>query len=158
MNSKHTPILNQVQSFSRNTTAAVAGSFLGALIPAITFHVAHEQIRTATMWEQWYLLVIVVAGLAFSAPKVATWAATAFQSRWAGIAFTIILEGTLTFTNAWTTYAALAFLVAINAMSAAHNLVTNEKAAKPVRKTQKAVKARKVTVLPGEKLSRLEVA
>jgi hypothetical protein len=134
-----TPVLNQIQTFRSNTTAAVAGSLLGAIIPAISFDVAHNRMDfTSFTFLLTMQALIVLACLVFSGIKVYQWAALVNRSRVLGAAFTVILEVTLLFTTGWTAYAAISVLIAINAMSYAFALVSNVREVKAAKRASRS--------------------
>lgn len=98
--------LNRVK---RKGWSFVAGTFLGGIVPALTYHVAHYQVESKPM-----LWLAVAGGLAYSAPMVASW-----FTRYAGTVkawgFVVSLETALTVTDNITAIPALLALIGLNA-------------------------------------------
>jgi hypothetical protein len=133
------PVINQIRSFATNRYAAATGALLGGIVPLLTYTMAHS-LRAEWTVDTAILGTLVAGGLAFSFPKVSQWASIAFQSQLAGCAFTLLMEGTMTYQSGWPAYTALAVVVAINAVSSAYNLVSNVKAHKPMKAQRKRAK------------------
>jgi hypothetical protein len=98
--------------------AAIVGTLLGGLVPLATFTLVHQEVGTYPM-----LWLMVAGGLAYSAISVFKWGRQAFQMPAKAIGFVLLLEGTVTFSHThWLAITGLAFLIAINGVSAAVSL------------------------------------
>jgi hypothetical protein len=150
-NTDRVPVLDMIQTFPKNKVSAVAGGILGAVVPLISFNVMHSQIdiseRSLIIGAK---VTIVVAALLFSAVKVSTIAATITNSRTLGIAYTILLELALLFTEPVTSYAALAILVSLNSISYAYAMTQAK--TKPAK--QSRVKPNPITQPKANKLTK----
>ena len=122
---KHTkkttlPIVTQVKKafLKKNRIATFAGFILGGFVPVASFTVAHQEaINHHEMW------ILVGGGLSYSAWTVIKWGMTAFQNTFKAIGFTILAEGTMTFSHTeWLSVAGLVLLVVINGIATGTNL------------------------------------
>jgi hypothetical protein len=95
--------------------AALIGVVLGGFVPMAVFHLVHAEVAT---YPQLWLLV--AGGLLYSSLSVYKWAKQAFRMQVKAIGFVLLLEGTVTFSHTpWLSFAGLAILIGINAISAA---------------------------------------
>lgn len=105
----------------RNRLAALVGLALGGLVPVATYFVAHRAADLASLPA-----LLAVGGLAFSAPTVYGWARAALGSSVKAAGFVVLLEGVMVSAGslglAWLGWAALGYLVAINAVATAVRL------------------------------------
>lgn len=108
-------------AFSRqHRISSIAGAILGGAIPAGTWYTVHHSVAG----HPW-LWSLVAGGLAYSAPRVFTWAQEALKDakQWSAVeaaGFTLLCEGLMSFSpNHLVSLAFLSILVAINAISAA---------------------------------------
>lgn len=94
----------------------MAGAWTGGIVPAITYAVAHYQAPDLTK-QPWTpsaaLWLVVIGGLAYSAPMVAAWM-TRYAGQVKAWGFVISLEVAMTFTDHITALPALLTLVTIN--------------------------------------------
>lgn len=102
-------------AFSRaNRLATTLGFALGALVPVVTFFLAHRE------WQHFRSLVtaLVAGGLLFSAKTVWTWGRSSFACPWKAFGFVVLVEGTMVFSGQrWLTVIALVYLAAINGIA-----------------------------------------
>jgi hypothetical protein len=110
----HLPALKGQKTRIRNRrkrgwAAFGSGLFLGGIIPALTFGIAHWQVQESPM-----LWLAVAGGLGYSAPMVAEWFAR-YAGGFKAWGFVGMLEIALTFTDMVTAIPALLALVALNA-------------------------------------------
>ena len=122
-------IVDQVRRAAQkqNRTAAIIGAALGAFVPVSTYYAAHFEAGLDT-WRARGALGLVLAGLVFSAISVLGWARAAFASLPKAVAFSALLEGSMTLSgSAWVAGFALAILVTINALSTACNIADDAK-------------------------------
>lgn len=105
-------------AFRRNQRiSAVMGFLLGGFIPTAVFTLVHDSRGVASVPALWLL---VAGGLGYSAPKVWKWGKQSFGGPMVSAAFVLLLEGTVTFAPIpWLSHVGLAFLIAINGISAA---------------------------------------
>jgi uncharacterized membrane protein HdeD (DUF308 family) len=126
----------------RNRLATTLGALRGAIVPLAAFIIAHVQIdRSLTSWGGLAVLegfaaqpiasALVFGALLYSAPKVYHWARASGDTRVQAIGFTTILEGAMTLVSIDAlSYVALAYLIAINAVSSGTTLAMTERAAR----------------------------
>lgn len=123
------PITLQISTASKkeNLLATVIGALLGAIVPVMVFAVSHKLPALYSSAEQlkfYFLLGICLGGCAFSFKSVYQWGHLAFQQdNLKAIGFSLLLEGCLIMSGleaslAWLGWVALAYLMAINAISA----------------------------------------
>jgi hypothetical protein len=138
-------IVEQVQQASQkqNRLATIGGMLLGALAPISTFWIGHHEFTmkpadSAAVLHNVAAVLIVAGGLAFSAKSVFDWAKIAFRHPVKALGFVMMAEGVMTFSNTpWLTYAALAYLVAINGIANGCNLALDKKHSKAARRKAK---------------------
>jgi VIT1/CCC1 family predicted Fe2+/Mn2+ transporter len=111
----------------RHLLATAIGALLGGFVPLIVFTVAHHELSLALpTWRIAVGVCIVAAGLMYSAKTVCAWGRMAFGDGAKAVGFTVLVEGAMTFSGvAWLSYAALAYLVAINAIATGCTLVSS---------------------------------
>jgi hypothetical protein len=111
----------------RNRLAAVVGLGLGGFVPVATFEVSHRAAELASLPA-----LLAFGGLAFSAPTVYGWARAALGSSLKAGGFVVLLEGVMVSAGslglAWLGWAALGYLVAINATATATRLAIGRRA------------------------------
>lgn len=132
---KNTGIVDQVRTAlnSRNRLAAFIGAAVGAFIPLGIYMIAHHEVPK--LWHPMTLLV--VAGLAYSATTVFQWGSLAFDSKFKGFGFAVLVEGIMTFSaQNWLSITALVYLMAINAIAAGCKVAQGQ--AEPVLVTETA--------------------
>ncbi len=113
----------------RNRLASTIGGLLGAVVPIMTYWIAHYE-HTGELRS--IHTALVAGGLAYSAPTVFQWAHRALQSRLKAAGFVVLVEGVMLASGTpWLTLLGLAVLVAINATATGCNLATE---ARPQRK------------------------
>lgn len=122
---KEIGILDQCAIAARrsNRSALICGSMVGGFVPLATFVVAHyETASTPMMW------LPVAGGLAYSAMTVFQWARVAYKHPLKALGFVVLLESVMTFSaTTWLSLAALAMLIAINAIACACQLVLDRR-------------------------------
>jgi hypothetical protein len=103
----------------RHLLATAIGALLGGFVPLIVFTVAHHELTLALpTWRIAVCVCIVAAGLLYSAKTVCAWGRMAFRDGAKALGFTVLVEGAMTFSGVgWLSYAALAYLVSINAIA-----------------------------------------
>lgn len=144
----HLAIADQVRlAFQRqNRTAAVAGFVFGALVPLAAFAFSHFGADAQT-WQGAARWGFVVLCLLFSAPKVYRWGTAVFASGyWPRVeagAFALLLEGAMTLADhgvavhAAVSYACLAVLVMINALSCACSTALDQRATRAAAREER---------------------
>jgi hypothetical protein len=114
-------IVDQVRNACRreNRLATLLGALLGGFVPLATFMVTHRELDLgAALWTQ-PLALLVLGGLVYSARTVYEWARLAFVSPMKALGFTVLLEGVMTCSGVeWLSYAALGYLIGVNAIAA----------------------------------------
>jgi hypothetical protein len=113
-------VVDQVRAALRPQArlASLLGAPLGGFVPVASFVVArHELERGRALYGQlgaW----LVLGGLLYSATTVYAWGREAFRSPVKATGFVVLLEGVLVGSRVeWLAFAALAYLVAINAVA-----------------------------------------
>jgi predicted aminopeptidase len=103
----------------RHLLATAIGALLGGFVPLIVFTVAHHELSLSLpTWRIAVCVCIVAAGLMYSAKTVSAWGRMAFRDGAKAVGFTVLVEGAMTFSGVgWLSYAALAYLVSINAIA-----------------------------------------
>jgi len=122
---KHTknsplPIVTQVKKafLKKNRTATLAGFILGGFVPLAGYTIAHTEVSVDP-----HLWVLVGGSLSYSAWTVIKWGMIAFQNTFKAIGFTILAEGTMTFSHTeWLSVAGLVLLIVINGVATGTNL------------------------------------
>ncbi len=119
-------VVSQVKrAFSpRNRLAATIGLFAGAIVPVSIYVLAHGEAQRLTpdpaTWVAWGL---ILAGLAYSAHTVYSWARLALGGPVKSVAFAALLEGVMVASHTpWLRLTVLGYLVAINAIGSACRL------------------------------------
>jgi len=98
--------------------ATLLGGLLGGFVPAATFTVAHQEVLATVPLRHQPLALLVLGGLVYSAKTVYAWGRMAFASGAKALGFTLLIEGVMTCSSVeWLSYAALAYLIAINAIA-----------------------------------------
>jgi hypothetical protein len=108
--------LAQLRAARRKPIAAIIGATAG-LVPVGVYEVGHHEL---TSWSplECPKVMIVYAGLLFSALTVLGWSTNMFGSKAKALGFTLLLEGLMmTSSAAWLTAIALTYLVLINAVA-----------------------------------------
>jgi len=130
-------IVAQVRTAFRrqHVLATVIGALLGGFVPLIVFTVAHHELSlTLPSWRIAVCGCIVVAGLVYSAKTVCAWGRLAFADGAKALGFTVLVEGAMTFSSVgWLSYAALGYLMSINAIATGCMLALPAPAATLVR-------------------------
>lgn len=100
------------------------GSLLGAVVPIGSWQLAHHEIMgTVPLYAQ-LPTYLVLGALLFSSLSVYQWGKLAFRSGAKALGFCILLEGILVASSThWLSLVALGYLVTINAVATATNLV-----------------------------------
>lgn len=149
-----------------NRTAAGMGTWLGALVPAFSFWVAHyehpvaEAIHNGLPYTMGDFVcpqtALVVAALAFSAQKVYGWAKTFLDNKFMALCYVTLIEaGMLVVKAPALAWAALLTLIAINGVTMAANIALNrEKRQEAIKAEKKAEKAEKDAAKAAEKAAR----
>jgi hypothetical protein len=93
-------------------------------VPLACYVVAHREISADAPLYLQRSLYLVLGGLAYSARTVWQWGAVAFRNAVKATGFVVLLEGVMVTSHvAWLGVAALVYLVAINGIATACNLV-----------------------------------
>lgn len=119
-------VVAQVQTALRreNRLATLLGFLLGGFVPLACYVVAHREISADAPLYLQRALYLVLGGLAYSARTVWQWGAVAFRNAVKATGFVVLLEGVMVTSHvAWLGVAALVYLVAINGIATACNLV-----------------------------------
>lgn len=127
------PVIDQIKTAvrSNNRVASTFGFMLGGFVPIATFFVAHYEVDASKALYQQIHTLLVIGGLFFSAKTVYDWAKTAFRHPMKALGFVILIEGVMTFSNNNPlAIAALCYLVVINGIATACNLVLDQRKAK----------------------------
>ena len=122
---KHTkntppPIVTQVKKafLKKNRLATFAGFILGGFVPIAGYTIAHTEVSADPQ-----LWVLVGGSLSYSAWTVIKWGMTAVQNTFKAIGFTVLAEGTMTFSHTeWLSITGLVLLVVINGIATGTNL------------------------------------
>lgn len=111
-----------------NRAALVVGLLLGGLVPLVSFVLAHYEVDGNVVVYLQLPAYLVLGGLLYSAKSVYEWGCKAFASSLKSFGFLVLLEGTMILSHtSWLGYAALAYLVSINAVSTGVNLALGKK-------------------------------
>lgn len=119
-------VISQFQAAKKYPLAAIWGAIMGAAIPVGVYWLSHS-IQVVNNPKLWYL---VYAGLAFSGLTVCSaMYRIANGNTWLraikAFAFTVLLEGTMTFAADWRlTSGMLVLLIALNALEFAYTMVS----------------------------------
>lgn len=101
----------------RSMVASLGACYMGGIIPALTFGVAHFQ--APSLFGQWSpqsaLWLVVLGGLAYSGPMVASWF-SCYAGTFKGWGFVVSLEVAMTWTDLYTAIPALLTLCVLNGM------------------------------------------
>lgn len=103
-----------IQAKQRRQFGQFVAAFAAGFLPVASFVLAHHETQS-TPW----LWILVVAGLAYSAPTLADWATEWTKSKVKAWGFTVLLEGVMIASSTQAlAYCGLVILVAINAHAA----------------------------------------
>ena len=128
INMKNMGVLDQVSQAVKpvNRLAFMVGFMLGGFIPVASYTVCHQECAAEPQ-----LWVLVVAGLCYSAFTVFQWAKIAFKHPAKALGFVVLMEGVIMFSHTtWLSVTALGFLVTINGIATATNLISDRKIAR----------------------------
>lgn len=108
--------------------ATMIGLFLGGFVPLASFVVAHYEVDRAALFTAWQpQVLLVLAGLIYSAKTVYDWGKLAFRIPAKAFGFVVLLEGVMvTSSTRWLSFGALAYLILINAFATGCNLSRQE--------------------------------
>jgi hypothetical protein len=116
-----TDIVSQIECAIRHPQATLIGALIGGVVPWFARTLAHEQVPAAWSAGNFSLVAIMVAvvlGCAlFSALTVYKFGRAAFGDAKKALGFTLALEGVMLVASGGTSVAALAVLIAINALA-----------------------------------------
>jgi hypothetical protein len=130
-------IIEQVQAAfqRRNLAATIVGLAWGAFVPVGVYCVAHSDLRAdMAPWLRWAFLALALGGLVYSASTVYSWTERAVRSRVKAAGFVVLVEGIMLLSQVQLlAYAALAILIAINAIATGCNLSADRKEARAKR-------------------------
>lgn len=103
--------------------ATFIGAVLGGFVPVASWQLAHHEIdlfwptsfvEACTQWR----VLLVLAGLVYSALTVYSWGRLAFRSKPKAVGFVVLLEGVLVGASTpWLNLGALGLLAAVNAIA-----------------------------------------
>lgn len=123
-----------------NRLACAIGALMGFVVPLMVYAVTHElpgiyKESGVVSLPFLALSAMAVAGCVFSAKSVYQWGVLAFADRFKAVGFAILLEGMLAMSGIvhesqwmrWLGAVALAYLMLVNAISSATNIVTHNK-------------------------------
>jgi len=116
-----TDVVSQLECAIKNPHAALIGAIIGGLVPWFGRTLAHEEIPSA--WASGNsslalgMLAVVLGCAAFSAISVYKFGKAAFGDHKKALGFTLALEGVMLVSHGATSNAALAVLIAINAVA-----------------------------------------
>lgn len=145
-NNINIPLTKQLQLVTRkgNRLATGIAALMGFPVPLFVYLFSHMivfEFANLALWQVIALSTMTVGGCAFSAKSVYQWGAVAFADRWKAAGFTLLLEGVLLASGAFDTFllwglpvcriaggVALSYLMMINAVCCATNLVISDKA------------------------------
>jgi len=109
---------------SDNLLATTCGAIMGGIIPISTFQLAHTEIEYS--WHGSVVVILVLAGLTFSAKTVWQWANQSFMDMWKATGFCCLLEGIMTLSRSQgLSVSALVLLTAINGIATGVTLSRN---------------------------------
>jgi len=101
-----------------NRMAALLGAALGGFFPIASWQISHAELDPVQSLPGQLSAWLLLAALLFSAPNVYGWGRVAFGSAVKAVGFCALLEGVLVASHtAWLSGAALAYLVAVNAVA-----------------------------------------
>jgi hypothetical protein len=104
--------------------ATFVGVLLGAIVPLVTFAVAHSELDP---WCADPLWLLVLGGLLFSARTVYVWGCLALGSPVKAAGFTVLIEGAMVLSSQeWLSITALVYLCGINAIATGVTLARGE--------------------------------
>ncbi len=107
--------------------ATAMGFLLGGFVPLASFILAHYEIDRAAPFTWQPAAPIVLGGLVYSAKTVFAWGRLAFRSTAKAFGFVVLLEGVMVVSKTqWLSFAALAYLIAINGIATGCNLSAKE--------------------------------
>lgn len=116
-------VIDQVRVATRHRSASVLGFALGALVPVASWWLAHHEVTRAAPWATPIAALLVLGGLAYSAPTVYGWMLLAVGSKIKAAGFVLLVEGVLVASGSpWLVAVALACLVLINGTATACRL------------------------------------
>jgi hypothetical protein len=118
-------VIDQIRQAAKpaNRMALVVGILLGGLVPIASFTLAHYEVNPLIPIYMQLMSYLVLGGLAYSAKSVYQWGAMAFHDGWKAAGFLVLVEGVMICSSTpWLSYACLAYLVGINAVSTGCNL------------------------------------
>lgn len=140
-------VISQIRqaTLPENRLAAGLGAAIGALPPIGSYTLAHYALDPARPLHQQFATYLVAGLLAYSGVKVVGWTAKAFDNRALGLFWTIGVEGMLIGAPAnlgWLSAVCVAYLVVVNAISAASGFVADyQTALDAVKLEQRASRA-----------------
>jgi len=130
-------VIGQVRSAMGNPVALFLGALFGGFVPVGSHHLAHYEARGFDI-----AALLVVGGLIYSAKTVYQWGKLAFECPWKAIGFVVLVEGIMVASKTpWLSFAALAYLVVINAMATGCQLALRDMPAEVKPKAVKQPKA-----------------
>lgn len=140
---KNDSVLAQIEAtFQRgNRLAATVGVLLGGFVPISIFILVHYDINAEIALYKQVATYLITGGLFFSAKTVYQWTSVAYRCRLKALGYVILAEGIMTFTHVfWLACIALGFLVTINGVATACNLILDWKAGVAKAKAETPVK------------------
>lgn len=114
-------IVSQIECAIRNPQATAIGALIGGVVPWFARTLAHVQVPAA--WSAGHyglaltMLAVVIGCALFSALTVYKFGRAAFGDSRKALGFTLALEGVMLVSSGSTSIAALAVLIAINALA-----------------------------------------
>ena len=127
-----------------NRLGLILGSTVGAIAPVGVFSIAHSGVilSTLSLWRQ-PVAYLALGGLVFSALSVVTWTERLFRSKTKAIAWTILVEGIMTFAPpalVWLSWVCLALLIGVNAISNGCSVALDRAESRPRKARQSNVR------------------
>ena len=108
---------------SKNRLGGLLGALMGGLVPLASYHVAHTEMDLNN--HPFSIFTAIVLGcLIYSASSVYQFGKLSFRSGPKAFGFVLLTEGILIFSHiGWLSVTCLVYLIVINAISAACNIV-----------------------------------
>lgn len=120
MKKKQTVVRRKVGTFAKIRSSFYYGFRIctRGFVPVGTFVICHKELPDESGWTFFYLTVLVLGGLLFSAKTVWQWATVEHKDPWKATGFVLLVEGIMVGSKTlWLSWSALLLLVAINGIA-----------------------------------------